>query len=50
MACEEAELGTEAFKQKMEHVKKIQQQVSMHKTVYCAQSLDKTLEQRLIWS
>jgi hypothetical protein len=50
MACEEAELGPEAFKQKMEHVKKIQQQVSMHKTVYCAQSLDKTLEQRLIWS
>ncbi|CAK9858453.1 unnamed protein product [Sphagnum jensenii] len=26
MACEEAELGPEAFKQKMEHVKKIQQQ------------------------
>ncbi|KAH9575648.1 hypothetical protein CY35_01G121300 [Sphagnum magellanicum] len=27
MACEEAELGPEAFKQKMEHVKKIQQQM-----------------------
>ena len=31
MACEEAELGPEAFARKMEEVKKSQQQVSANK-------------------
>lgn len=33
LACEEAELGPEAFAQKMENVKKIQQQVSVSRLV-----------------
>jgi hypothetical protein len=40
LACEEAELGPEAFAQKMENVKKIQQQVSVSKMVYIAKLED----------
>lgn len=37
MACEEAELGPEAFARKMEEVKKSQQQVHTHKIIESAE-------------